>query len=81
MVLAAAGLRTGAFTAKEQGLQASIDKISESITKADARIEQRRARYTRQFQTMERLINQSNSLGNMITGQIKGYENMAKGSG
>ncbi len=73
--------KTGAFTAKEQGLQASIDKISESITKADARIEQRRARYTRQFQTMERLINQSNSLGNMITGQIKGYENMAKGSG
>ncbi len=70
----------GAFTIKEQGLQASIDKITSSITKADERMEQRKVRYTRQFQTMERLINQSNSLGSMISGQIKGFENMAKGA-
>lgn len=68
----------GAFTVKEKTLQESIDKISDSITKSDERLEQRRLRYTRQFQTMERLINQSNSMGNMITSQIKGYENMAK---
>ena len=72
--------RTGAFTIKENALQTSIDKITESITKADARLEQRKARYTRQFQTMESLISQSNSLGNMISGQIKGFENMAKNS-
>lgn len=68
----------GAFTVKELTLQESIDKITSSITKADERLEQRRLRYTRQFQTMERLINQSNSTGNMVSGQIKGFENMAK---
>jgi flagellar hook-associated protein 2 len=70
--------KTGAFTIKEQALQSSIDKITSNITKADERLEQRRLRYTRQFQTMERLINQSNSLGNLLNGQIKGFENAAK---
>lgn len=71
---------TGALGQRIDGLNRTVEDMGKQITKADARLEIRRARYTRQFQAMEKSINSANSLGNYLTGQVKGFENAAKGN-
>ena len=71
---------TGALGQRIDGLKKTVEDMGIQISKADARMEIRRARYTRQFQAMEKSINSANSLGNFLNGQIKGFENAAKGN-
>ena len=71
---------SGALGQRIDGLNKTVEDMGKQITKADARLEIRRARYTRQFQAMEKSINSANSLGNFLTGQVKGFENAAKGN-
>lgn len=67
----------GLLAQKQTTLQKTVDTIDKSIAAADIRLQQRRARYTAQFQAMEKSINQSNSLSSFFAGQVKGFENAA----
>lgn len=57
----------GTISSVDQVLTKSITDASSQITKADAMLEKRRARYERQFQAMERMIAQFNSQGTALT--------------
>lgn len=70
----------GTMANAQAALEGNVTTLTKSIDAADARLAIRRKRYQAQFIAMERSIQSSNSLGQYITGQIKGFENSAKGS-
>jgi flagellar capping protein FliD len=72
---------TGALVNLQDSLTSNINTLTKSVDAADARLAIRRTRYQNQFLAMEKSIQSSNSLSNYLTGQIKGFENAAKGSG
>ncbi len=71
---------TGVLVQKQDSISKSIDTLTKSITAADERLALRRIRYQKQFQAMETSIQKSNSLSSYLAGQIKGFENAAKGA-
>ena len=68
---------SGTMSSKDRGLSETISGITKQITRNDERLALRRERYTKMFLAMERSINQSNSLGSFLQGQIAGFENAA----
>ncbi len=70
-------VKTGSFTLRDNGYQATIDGMTAQISKMDARLEQRKATLQAQFLAMETSIAKSQNTGNYLTGQIKGFENAA----
>ena len=72
---------SGTMANLQTSLDGNVKTLNKSIDAADARLIIRKKRYQSQFLAMEKSIQSSNSLGNYLTGQIKGFENAAKGSG
>ena len=70
----------GTMANAQAALDGNVTNLTKSIDAADARLTIRRKRYQAQFLAMERSIQSSNSLGQYITGQVKGFENAAKGN-
>ncbi len=70
---------TGAMTNKITSLQTSIDTLNKSITKNDERLALRRERYLKIYQSMERVIQQANSQGDYLKGQIKSWQGNSNG--
>ena len=70
----------GTMASAQSALEGSVTTLTKSIEANDARLTIRRKRYQAQFLAMERSIQSSNSLGQYISGQVKGFENAAKGS-
>lgn len=71
----------GSIPNKENGLQRNITTLSDNITKAEERLEQRRERYIRQFRAMEGIIGQLNSQQTFLEGQIQAFSNAARNYG
>ncbi|TVR14465.1 MAG: hypothetical protein EA401_04535 [Planctomycetota bacterium] len=71
----------GTIPNKENGLQRNITTLSDNITKAEERLEQRRQRYIRQFRAMEGIIGQLNSQQTFLEGQIQAFSNAARNYG
>ncbi len=67
----------GIATSYEDNLIDQIEQVSASVKKIDANLLQRRARYEAQFLQMEKLMQSFQSQGNLLSGQIRGFENMA----
>lgn len=57
----------GSISTLDKSLSKNISDATKQITRADAMLEKRRARYERQFQSMERMIQQFNSQGTAMT--------------
>jgi len=68
----------GTMANAQAALDGNVTTLTKSIDANDARLAIRRKRYQAQFLAMELSIQSSNSLGNYITGQVKGFENAAK---
>ncbi len=71
-------VNTGSLGLQEDSYAARMSDMSARIKAIDARLEIRRTRYERQFQTMERLVQGFQSQQSSLTGQIKGFENAAQ---
>ncbi len=61
---------TGSVTQGQLQLQKSIDQMKEQVAKVDIRLEARRSRYLIRFARMETLLQQYQSQGSFISGQI-----------
>ncbi len=68
---------TGTMKARDEGLSTTISGINSQVKRNDERLTLRRERYVKMFLAMERSINQSNSLGTFLQGQIQGFQTSA----
>ncbi len=70
-------VETGSVPRKDKGYQSVIDGMNKSIKRVDELLTKRRQRYEAQFRQMELLIQGFKSQGDILTGQIAGFQNMA----
>ena len=64
----------GTMANAQAALDGNVTTLTKSIDANDARLAIRRKRYQAQFLAMEKSIQSSNSLGQYITSQVKGFE-------
>jgi flagellar hook-associated protein 2 len=62
----------GRIDAREEGLQASLDRISDDRARLDQRMERLEARYVAEFSSLDALVGQLNATSNFLTQQLAG---------
>ncbi len=65
---------SGTMASVQAALDSSVTSLTKSIDANDARLVIRRKRYKAQFLAMEKSIQASNSMGQFVTSQVKGFE-------
>lgn len=65
---------TGTMAAVQAALDGNVTALTKSIDANDERLAIRKKRYQAQFLAMERSIQSSNSMGQFVTSQVKGFE-------
>ena len=63
---------TGSITGKDDGLQARLDSLATSIDRENRRLEQVRARLSKQFTNLEVMVNSMNASGSALTSALSG---------